>query len=90
MTWNRAHSRPSMRPSPICQPAADADAIQNALLDVGRAIPRYQDLAKQGPHGGPGVKLDWFQAIYEVLLARNAGRVLARSSRSTALLKRGR
>ncbi len=52
---------------------ADADQIQNALLDVGRAIPRYQDLAKQGPHGGPGVKLDWFQAIYEVLLGQERG-----------------
>ena len=51
----------------------DADAIQNALLDVGRAIPRYQDLAKTGPHGGPGVKLEWFQAIYEVLLGQERG-----------------
>ena len=52
---------------------ADADAIQNALLDVGRAIPRYQDHAKNGPNGGPGVKLDWFQAIYEVLLGQERG-----------------
>jgi lysyl-tRNA synthetase class 1 len=51
----------------------DADAIQNAILDVGRAIPRYQDLTKAGPHGGPGVKLDWFQAIYEVLLGQERG-----------------
>ena len=50
-----------------------ADAIQNALLDVGRAIPRYQDLSKTGPHGGPGVKLDWFQAIYETLLGQERG-----------------
>jgi lysyl-tRNA synthetase, class I len=55
------------------QANADADAIQNALLDVGRAIPRYQDLAKTGPHGGPGVKLEWFQAIYEVLLGQERG-----------------
>ena len=52
---------------------ADADAIQNTLLDVGRAIPRYQDLAKAGPHGGPGVKLEWFQAVYEVLLGQERG-----------------
>jgi lysyl-tRNA synthetase, class I len=52
---------------------ADADAIQNALLDVGRAIPRYQDHAKAGPSGGPGVKLEWFQAIYEVLLGQERG-----------------
>ena len=52
---------------------AGADAIQNALLDVGRAIPRYQDHGKAGPNGGPGVKLDWFQAIYEVLLGQERG-----------------
>ena len=52
---------------------ATADVIQNAILDVGRAIPRYQDLTKTGPHGGPGVKLDWFQAIYETLLGLERG-----------------
>ena len=52
---------------------ATADVIQNAILDVGRAIPRYQDLTKTSPSGGPGVKLDWFQAIYEVLLGLERG-----------------
>jgi lysyl-tRNA synthetase class 1 len=52
---------------------ADGDKIQNALLDVGRAIPRYQDPAKVSPSGGPGVKLDWFQAIYEILLGQQRG-----------------
>ena len=52
---------------------ADGDTIQNALLDVGRAIPRYQDLTKTSPSGGPGVKLDWFQAIYEILLGQQRG-----------------
>jgi lysyl-tRNA synthetase class 1 len=52
---------------------ADADMIQNALLDVGRAIPRYQDPTKTSPSGGPGVKLDWFQAIYEILLGQERG-----------------
>ncbi|MBA2125519.1 lysine--tRNA ligase [Hyphomicrobium methylovorum] len=52
---------------------ADSNFIQNALLDVGRAIPRYQDTTKVGPNGGPGVKLDWFQAIYEVLLGQERG-----------------
>lgn len=49
------------------------DAIQNTILDVGRGIERYQDHSKTGPHGGPGVKLDWFQAIYEVLLGLERG-----------------
>lgn len=52
---------------------ATADVIQNAILDVGRAISRYQDLTKTSPSGGPGVKLDWFQAIYEVLLGLERG-----------------
>jgi len=52
---------------------ADADKIQNTLLDVGRAIPRYQDATKVSPSGGPGVKLDWFQAIYETLLGQERG-----------------
>ncbi|NOT71198.1 MAG: lysine--tRNA ligase [Hyphomicrobium sp.] len=52
---------------------ATADVIQNAILDVGRAVPRYQDLTKTSPQGGPGVKLDWFQAIYEVLLGLERG-----------------
>ncbi len=52
---------------------ADGDTIQTALLDVGRAIPRYQDLTKTSPSGGPGVKLDWFQAIYEILLGQERG-----------------
>jgi lysyl-tRNA synthetase class 1 len=52
---------------------ADGDKIQNTLLDVGRAIPRYQDPAKVSPSGGPGVKLDWFQAIYEILLGQQRG-----------------
>ncbi len=54
-------------------PKADAETIQNKLLDVGRAIPRYQDAAKKSPGGGPGVKLDWFQAIYETLLGQERG-----------------
>ena len=33
---------------------ADGEAIQNAALDVARVIPRYQDLEKKSPSGGPG------------------------------------
>jgi lysyl-tRNA synthetase, class I len=54
-------------------PGSDGDTIQNTLLDVGRAIPRYQDTTKVSPSGGPGVKLDWFQAIYEILLGQERG-----------------
>ncbi len=51
----------------------DGDTIQNALLDVARAIPRYQDTTKTSPTGGPGVKLDWFQALYQILLGQDRG-----------------
>ena len=52
---------------------ADGDTIQNVVLDVGRAVERYQDHTKKSPTGGPGVKLDWFQAIYETLIGQEKG-----------------
>src|SRR5262249_977655 len=52
---------------------ADGDTIQSAMLDVARALPRYQDPSKAGPGGGPGVKLEWFQALYEILLGQERG-----------------
>ncbi|MDE1568770.1 lysine--tRNA ligase [Aquabacter sediminis] len=51
----------------------DREAIQNAVLDVARAIPRYQDLKKKGPNGGPGVSFAWFSALYELLLGEKEG-----------------
>ncbi|OYX90435.1 MAG: lysine--tRNA ligase [Rhizobiales bacterium 17-65-6] len=51
----------------------DREAIQNAVLDVGRAIPRYQDLKKKSPTGGPGVSFAWFSALYELLLGEKEG-----------------
>ncbi|MCV3243231.1 lysine--tRNA ligase [Mesorhizobium sp. ZC-5] len=54
---------------------ADADGvvIQNALLNVARAIPRYQDHSKQSPEGGPGVSGAFFQMIYQVLIGQERG-----------------
>jgi lysyl-tRNA synthetase class 1 len=54
-------------------PDADAETIQSALLDVARAIPRYQDAARQGPGGGPGVSLAWFSTLYQLLLGQERG-----------------
>jgi len=51
----------------------DRDAIQNAVLDVGRAIERYQDHKKKSPTGGPGVSFAWFSALYELLLGEKEG-----------------
>jgi lysyl-tRNA synthetase class 1 len=52
---------------------ADGEAIQNATLDVARAIPRYQDHAKKSPTGGPGVSVAFFQMIYQVLIGQQRG-----------------
>jgi len=52
---------------------ADGEAIQNAALDVARAIPRYQDHAKTSPQGGPGVSVAFFQMIYQVLIGQERG-----------------
>ncbi|HSI40820.1 MAG TPA: lysine--tRNA ligase [Xanthobacteraceae bacterium] len=54
----------------------DADrraAIQDAVLDVARPIPRYQDQKRKGPDGGPGVSFAWFSALYQVLLGESEG-----------------
>ncbi len=55
------------------QPGADGEAIQNAALDVARAIPRYQDATRMSPDGGPGVSGAFFQMIYQVLLGEQRG-----------------
>ena len=55
------------------EPGADGAAIQDAALNVARAIPEYQDHAKKSPDGGPGVSIAFFQMIYEVLLGQERG-----------------
>jgi lysyl-tRNA synthetase class 1 len=52
---------------------AAAEDIQNAALNVARAIPRYQDHQKKSPEGGPGVSVAFFQMIYQVLLGQERG-----------------
>ena len=51
-----------------------AEAIQTALYDVARPIPRYQDLkAKGATPERPGVSNDFFNMIYAVLLGEERG-----------------
>ena len=51
-----------------------AEELQIILYDVGRAIPRYQDLnAKGATPEKPGVSNAWFGAIYQVLLGEEQG-----------------
>jgi len=52
---------------------AEAEAIQHAVLDVARAIPRYQDQNRKGPDGGPGVSVAWFATLYQILLGQERG-----------------
>jgi lysyl-tRNA synthetase class 1 len=54
-------------------PDAEAEAIQHAVLDVARAIPRYQDTDRTGPGGGPGVSVAWFSTLYRILLGQERG-----------------
>ena len=42
--------------------------------DVGRSVPRYQDLkAKGASPEKPGVSSAWFSSIYEILLGESRG-----------------
>ncbi|WP_454916639.1 lysine--tRNA ligase [Xanthobacter sediminis] len=53
---------------------ANADDIQTALYDVARPIPRYQDLkAKGATPERPGVSVEWFNTLYQVLLGLERG-----------------
>jgi lysyl-tRNA synthetase class 1 len=52
---------------------ADSETIQTAILDVARAMPRYQDHEKKGPTGGPGVSGAWFETLYQTLLGQERG-----------------
>jgi lysyl-tRNA synthetase, class I len=52
---------------------SDAETIQNAVLDVARAIPRFQDDKRKGPDGGPGVSGTWFATLYQILLGQERG-----------------
>ncbi|WP_072372621.1 lysine--tRNA ligase [Hyphomicrobium sp. NDB2Meth4] len=55
-------------------PNATAEELQGLVYDVGRSVPRYQDLnAKGATPERPGVSNAWFNAIYEVLLGEEKG-----------------
>ncbi len=53
---------------------ASAEAIQHALYDIARPIPRYQDArAKGATPERPGVSNDFFNMVYGVLLGEERG-----------------
>jgi lysyl-tRNA synthetase, class I len=53
-------------------PEASAPAIQDVVYEVGRREP-FLDQNKKGKDGKPGVSLDWFNMLYQVLLGQEKG-----------------
>src|SRR5215218_7031109 len=52
--------------------ASTAEEIQNVVYEIGRREP-FLDLVKKGKDGRPGVSLDWFNMLYQVLLGQEKG-----------------
>jgi lysyl-tRNA synthetase class 1 len=53
-------------------PDADAGAIQDVVYEIGRREP-FLDHNKKAKDGKPGVSLDWFNMLYQVLLGQEKG-----------------
>jgi lysyl-tRNA synthetase class 1 len=51
---------------------ASAEDIQNVVYEIGRREP-FLDHAKKAKDGRPGVSLDWFNMLYQVLLGQEKG-----------------
>jgi lysyl-tRNA synthetase, class I len=58
----------------LAQLSADADAqrIQDVVYEIGRREP-FLDHKKPAKDGRPGVSLDWFNMLYQVLLGQEKG-----------------
>jgi lysyl-tRNA synthetase class 1 len=53
-------------------PEAGAEDIENVVYEIGRREP-FLDHAKKAKDGRPGVALDWFNMLYQVLLGQEKG-----------------
>jgi lysyl-tRNA synthetase class 1 len=51
---------------------SSAEEIQNVVYEIGRRPP-FLDEAKKAKDGRPGVSLDWFNMLYQVLLGQEKG-----------------
>ena len=70
---------------------ASAEAIQHALYDIARPIPRYQDMKAKGATAErPGVSNDFFNMVYAVLLGEERGPRLGSFIALYGLRRRGR
>ena len=54
------------------KPESTAEDIQNVVYEIGRREP-FLDHAKKAKDGRPGVSLDWFNMLYQVLLGQEKG-----------------
>jgi lysyl-tRNA synthetase, class I len=54
------------------RPDASAEDVQNVVYEVGRREP-FLDAKKKAKDGKPGVSLDWFNLLYQVLLGQEKG-----------------
>lgn len=52
---------------------SDGQTIQNNLLDIGKSIACYQDTSKTNADGSYGVKGQFFQTLYKLLLGQESG-----------------
>ena len=52
---------------------SSAEDIQNVVYELGRREPFLDDPVKKGKDGRPGVSLDWFNMLYQVLLGQEKG-----------------
>ena len=55
-----------------CRRTRRAEAIQDVIYEVGRREP-FLDEKKKAKDGKPGVSLDWFNMLYQVLLGQEKG-----------------
>ena len=53
-------------------PDSSAEQIQDVVYEVGRRPP-FLDEKKKAKDGKPGVSLDWFNMLYQVLLGQEKG-----------------
>ncbi len=51
---------------------ATAERIQDVVYEIGRREP-FLDHKKKAKDGKPGVSLDWFNLLYQVLLGQEKG-----------------
>ena len=73
-TRSSARRSKASRALAACRRAPSAEDDPDALYDVARPIPRYQDLkAKGATPERPGVSNDFFNMLYEVLLGEQRG-----------------